>query len=104
MYNKKKATDKPVGKSSDLNHSSSGKASEKHNFPKQNDSKKASDICPVHKKCRRLPVPGHGLQKTVISETTTGQHASGQVRNGASDHRYERPASLPQQSTCCFCI
>ena len=51
MYNKKKATDKPVGKSSGLNHSSSGKASEKHNFPKQNDSKKASDVCPVHKKC-----------------------------------------------------
>ena len=25
MYNKKKATDKPVGKSSGLNHSSSGK-------------------------------------------------------------------------------
>ena len=44
MYNKKKATDKPVGKSSGLNHSSSGKASEKHNFPKQNDSKKASEI------------------------------------------------------------
>ena len=40
MYNKKKATDKPVGKSSGLNHSSSGKASEKHNFPKQNDSKR----------------------------------------------------------------
>ena len=58
MYNKKKTTDKPVGKSSGLNHSSSGKASEKHNFPKQNDSKKASDVCPVHN-----PMPKHHIEK-----------------------------------------
>ena len=63
MYNKKKATDKPVGKSSGLNHSSSGKASEKHNFPKQNDSKKASDVCPVHKKCGGCQYQGMAYKK-----------------------------------------
>lgn len=35
MYNKKKATDKPVGKSSGLNHSSSTRT-----FSKKSDSKK----------------------------------------------------------------
>ena len=63
MYNKKKATDQPVGKSSGLNHSSSGKASEKHNFPKQNDSKKASDVCPVHKKCGGCQYQGMAYKK-----------------------------------------
>ena len=63
MYNKKKITDKPVGKSSGLNHSSSGKASEKHNFPKQNDSKKASDVCPVHKKCGGCQYQGMAYKK-----------------------------------------
>ena len=63
MYNKKKVTDKPVGKSSGLNHSSSGKASEKHNFPKQNDSKKASDVCPVHKKCGGCQYQGMAYKK-----------------------------------------
>ena len=67
MYNKKKATDKPVGKSSGLNHSSSGKASEKHNFPKQNDSKKASDVCPVHKKCGGCQYPVSYTHLTVLS-------------------------------------
>ena len=66
MYNKKKATDKPVGKSSGLNHSSSGKASEKHNFPKQNDSKKASDVCPVHKKCGGCHRFKHSIRHSFI--------------------------------------
>ena len=72
MYNKKKATDKPVGKSSGLNHSSSGKASEKHNFPKQNDSKKASDVCPVHKKCGGWKVKVEN-STTALSDMATGK-------------------------------
>ena len=79
MYNKKKVTDKPVGKSSGLNHSSSTRT-----FSNKSDSKKTisqqskphkpaavkvesdakasyrkistavsqnPDVCPVHKKC-----------------------------------------------------
>ena len=78
MYNKKKVTDKPVGKSSGLNHSSSGKASEKHNFPKQNDSKKASDVCPVHKKCDGCQYQGMAYKKPVsYTHLQTGESIQG---------------------------
>ena len=91
MYNKKKATDKPVGKSSGLNHSSSTRT-----FSKKSDSKKTisqqgkthkpaavkiesdakasyrkistavsqnPDVCPVHRKCGGCQYQGMAYKK-----------------------------------------
>ena len=91
MYNKKKITDKPVGKSSGLNHSSSTRT-----FSKKSDSKKTisqqgkthkpaavkiesdakasyrkistavsqnPDVCPVHRKCGGCQYQGMAYKK-----------------------------------------
>lgn len=91
MYNKKKAADKPVGKSFRSNHSSSGKT-----FAKKSDSKRTisqqdkphkptaakiesdakssykrtsaavsqnPDVCPVHKKCGGCQYQGMAYKK-----------------------------------------
>ncbi len=131
MYNKKKATDKRLEISSGLNHSSSTRtffkqkrflkrlSPSKANHTSQLLFKVESDakasyrkistavsqnpvVCPVHKKCGGCQYQGMAYKKQLSLKQRQANMLLGQVRNGASDHRYERPASLPQQSTCCF--